>query len=140
MLFVNEDYELFHLVLFYLYTNRIHFITSEELAENSEIPSTGDAEGIYAIAHRLMVESLEKKALHFLQSTCTIQNITSRTFGTFAAGHKDPTKLYDAFFLEHWDEVKHLPEFEKFFVGLEDDPSEYVRVNTKFRHMMGARA
>lgn len=138
-IFVNEDFDLFHLVLFFLYTDRICFVTSHEAFSSHETPTTHDAEGIYAISHRLMVDSLAEKALHFMQSTTNLGNITARTFGRFANAYKDVQKWYDDYFMKHWDEIRRGPAFEKFFVGLESDPEEYIRVNTKFRGMITGR-
>src|SRR5579862_4647620 len=50
--YVDCDYELFHIVLFYLYTERILFTNSSDIVKKSDIPATTDAEGIYAISHR----------------------------------------------------------------------------------------
>ena len=139
ILFVDEDYDLFHLVLFYLYTDRVQFVTSLDSVAHPELPHTSNAEGVYAIAHRLMVRPLEHKAFHFMKSTSNINNITERTFCKFTSLHEEISKWYDTFFLEHWDQIQHLPEFEDYFVRLEDDHEEYVRVNVKFRKMMRGR-
>jgi hypothetical protein len=100
---------------------------------------TDAGEGIFAISRRLMVNSLAEKALHFIQSTTDIENITARTFGKFAAEHDDVGKWFDAYFIEHWSKIRHGEEFEDFFVKLESDPEEYIRVNTKFRKLIMER-
>jgi hypothetical protein len=135
---VDYDFELFHIVLFYLYTDRICFVASPDVTMDPEIPVTGDAAGIYDIATRLLVPSLQKKALHFLQCTLDVQNITARTFGSFATQHPELERLYDAYFMEHWEEIKKLPGCESFFVGLEGS-DEYIRANTKFRKFFRER-
>ena len=139
IIFVDEDFELFHLVLYFLYTSRICFVTTPEVEPNSDIPTTCDAEGIYSLSQRLMVDSLEKKALHFLQATCDLENISKRTFGRFAADHEEVGKWYDRYFISHWNEVRKGEEFERVFVELENDHEEYIRVNTKFRALIKDR-
>ena len=134
--YVDSDYELFHVVLFYLYTQRVCFTASPEIVENSDIPMTSDAEGVYAIARRLLLDHLSKKAFHFLQSTCTIHNITKRVFSNFAAAHEEVGRFYDGWFLERWNEVKNTEEFEDYFEEMEGNPGDYIRVNRKLRKMI----
>ena len=131
---IPDDFDLFHIILFYLYTDRICFTTTPK--KQFDIPVTNDAEGIYAIAHRLMLESLTSKALSFIEHTCTSQNITSRSFGTFALTHEPVGEVYDAFFMKNWDNIIQTEEFEEFFKEMENDPEEYIRVNTKLREMI----
>ena len=135
---INDDYDLFHIVLFFLYTDRVCFTTTPEECPG-DIPITDDAEGIYAIAHRLILDSLTSKAIHFLKSTCTIQNITERSFGKFVSVHESVGEVYDKYFMENWDEVIQSTEFEEFFKALEKDSKEYIRANSKLRKMMRSR-
>lgn len=109
------------------------------MAQDSSIPTTSDVEGIYAIADRLLLDSLMSKALHFLESTCSLQNITARAFGPFSASHDAVERLYDNYFIENWNKVIQTVEFESFFTDLEHDATEYIRVNTKLRMMMRSR-
>lgn len=132
---VDDDYDLFHIVLFYLYTDRICFTTTPEYTSMPDLPSTTDAEGVYAIAHRLMLDPLMAKALHFLESTSNVRNITARTFGGFAAIHDEVAKLYDDRFVALWSLVKHSSEWEEFFSELDEDTNESKRANAKFRVM-----
>jgi hypothetical protein len=136
---VDDDYDLFHIVLFYLYTDRICFTTTSEYTSKTDLPSTTDAEGVYAIAHRLMLDSLMAKALHFLESTSNVRNITARTFGGFGAIHEEVGKLYDEVFVGLWSLVKHSSDFEDFFAELDEDSAESKRANTKFRVMTANR-
>jgi hypothetical protein len=86
-----------------------------------------------------MVESLEKKAFHFLQATTNLENISSRTFGEFAAMNKQVGTWYDEYFMEHWTEIKRGEKFEQVFAQLEDDHEESLRVNKKFRAIIRRR-
>jgi hypothetical protein len=134
---IPDDFDLFHIILFYLYTDRICFTTTPE--KQFDIPVTDNAEGIYAIAHRLMLDSLVPKAIKFLDHTCTSRNITSRLFGTVATSYELVVEAYDAFFMKNWDAVIQTKEFEEFFKEMENDPEEYIRVNTKLREMIRSR-
>jgi hypothetical protein len=136
---ILDDFDLFHIILFYLYTDRICFTTMTETSQ-FDIPTTNDAEGIYAIAHRLMLDSLTVKALHFLESSCTPQNITARAFGKFGITHEVVGDVYDEYFMKHWDEVIQTKEFEGFFQAAENDAAESVRVNAKLRDMIRNRS
>jgi hypothetical protein len=130
---VKHDFEFFHLVLQYFYTKTFCFTTAPDIF-TSNVPTTIDAEGIYGIAYLLKIEPLEKKALHFLEATCNIDNITPRTFSRFAATHPNVGKLYDKYFMEHWDKVKCSKKFGEYFKDMNSEDSE--RVNRKFRDMM----
>jgi hypothetical protein len=132
---IEHNFELFHLVLQYFYTKTFCFITTPETFTISNVPTTIDAEGIYEIACRYKIEPLEEKALHFLEATCNIDNITSRAFSRFAEKHPNAGKLYDKYFMEHWDKVKCSTKFEKYFT----EKNSCGRVNTKFRNMMTGR-
>jgi hypothetical protein len=136
---IDYDYDLFHIVLFYLYTGRISFSTSTNpiVSCHPDIPFTINAEGIYATSHRLQLDSLDKKAFHFLKATCTVDNITSKVFSKFAEKHEMVGQMYDDYFLENWGTVKNCGEFARFFGDLEDgDFEEYKRVNRKFIDMV----
>lgn len=134
---IDHDYELFHIVLFYLYTGRIQFSTTPSSSLDPDLPYTCNAEGIYATSHHLQLSSLDKKAFHFLKATCTVDNITRKVFSKFAEKHAEVGTMYDEFFLENWGLVKVCGGFERFFEEIEEgDFEEYVRINRKFREMV----
>ena len=135
MIEVIDDFDLFHIVLFYLYTDRVYFSTTPETALVSGILATSNAETIYEIAHRLLLDSLTSKALHFLKSTCTPHNITARVFGSFASLHDDVGKLYNSYLMENWNQIVRTSEFKEFLSDLEEDSMEYIQL----RSMMHTR-
>ena len=96
---IIDDFDLFHAILYYLYADRICFLANHESTHLSSIPATSDAEGIYAIAHRLMLDKVTAKALHFLRSACTVRNITTRKFGKFASVHQAVGNVYHHYLL-----------------------------------------
>ena len=102
----------------------------------SETPTTSDAEGVYDISIKLKLESLAHKAFHFLQATTTIQNVTARAFAMFAVEHPEVGKWYDAYFLDHWDEIRKQKEHLEFMQHPGDDRN---RVMTKFYELFVAR-
>ena len=133
---VEDDFDLFHIILFYLYTDKICFTTRPDYTSSPDLPVTSDAEGIYAIADRLLIEPLSSKALHFLQSTCKTSNITARTFGTFASLHDAVGKLYDKYFMENLKRVLVTSEFDEFFRDkLVIGSPESERATEKYREM-----
>jgi len=136
-IFVQENFELFHLVLFYLYTEQITFVDSpSSISQISECNVVHEAEPVYAIAHRLMIDSLKEKAAHFLKATTNLGNISQRTFSRFALEHEALGAWYDEYFLEKWEDIKVREEFQGLFKDLADDMEEFVRVSTKFRQMI----
>jgi hypothetical protein len=108
------DFELLALVLRYLYTNAICFCTSDT-HDSSSVPTASEAkaEGIYALAVALNLEPLREKALHFLQATCNIKNIGSRTFSPFARENTEVGKVYESYLIRNWKEVLNTGEFAK---------------------------
>jgi hypothetical protein len=139
-LFIHDNYHLFRLILIYIYTARISFTTPDFPSDTAfEIPTTSDAEGIYAIAHRLGLESLQAAAFHFLKSTTNLDNISERTFGAFACKHEAVGIWYDQWFLNKFENIKRLHNFEDVFVSREGDEKEYIRVSTKYRKMISSR-
>jgi len=140
---LDYDYELFHIVLFYIYTSRIIFSTSPDpdSSPDPDIPVTDNAEGIYDTSHRLKLASLEKKAFHFLKATCTVSNITRKVFSKFAEKHERVGEMYDEFFLRNWRSVMGCTEYNDFWEDLEKgDFVELVRVSKKFREMVRRRS
>jgi hypothetical protein len=137
---ITDDFHLFHALLFYLYTDQICFSTDPDCSGLVDIPTISDAEGMYALSHRLLFDSVTSKAQQFLQTTCTIQNITAREFGSFAQLYAPIGAIYHDFFMRDWDNVVKTKEFEQFFAELEEGSADYVRVHTKLRGMIRDRA
>lgn len=131
---VQDDYDLFKIILFYLYTGTVQFTTFPEIcSEENDIPTTANIVGLYAIADRLVLDDLSTKAAKFLGDTCTVRNITARAFSKFAATYEAVQKVYDEYLLGHWEDIIGGPEFEEFFRDAEDDQEEFIRINTKLR-------
>ena len=133
-----DDYRLFHTILYYLYTDRICFTTDLENCHSGPY-ATDDAEGIYAIAHRLLISPLLDKAIKFLADTCSPQNITARAFGRVAATYEAIGKTYQSYLLKHWNEVIKDPSFEEFFAEVEGDQQQSQRVNALLRELVRSR-
>jgi hypothetical protein len=136
---MDDDCDVVHNVLYYLYTNTVRFSTATitETDNTPSLPALCNAEDIYALAHRLDLADLQSKALHFLKLTCTIRNITERDLSSFAALYEQVGAVYDEYFKANWQEVQKTDEFEKYFVELEHegDNKETFRVFKKFREL-----
>jgi len=104
---ITDDFDLFHALLFYLYTDRICFTASPESfrGEFGDCPLISDGEGMYALAHRLLFDSITSKALSFLTTTCNIQMITASVFGSFGSLHEAVGRVYYNYFMENWSQV-----------------------------------
>ena len=134
---VTDDYDIFRVVLFYIYTDTIVFTSS---ISSSTVPgnvsSPADADHLYVIAHRLLLDSLCNKVQHYLYSTCTPENISARLLGGFAATYPEMGKAYDRYFLRNWEQVMMAPGLELYFRALEEDPAEYIRASIKLRSLI----
>jgi hypothetical protein len=138
---MTDDYDVVHNILYYIYTNRITFSTllPEQTSQTtSGEPRICDAEGIYELAHRLDLASLQSKAVGFLRKSCNIRNITSRVFSEFASIYEEVGVIYDDYFRKHWGGVRETTEFKQYFSDMEQqyDSREVNRIFTKFRQLM----
>ena len=135
---MEDDFDVVHNVLYYIYTNRITFSTSEDLSSKPAMPRNCDAEEIYALAHRLELENLQTKTLRFLKSTCNVRNITTRVLSKFAMLYEDVGKAYEDYFKEHWRQIRGTTKFREYFSAVEEkgDLTEIRRVHKRFRELM----
>jgi hypothetical protein len=138
---ITDDFDLFHALLFYVYTDKICFTADPESfrGEFGNCHLISDGEAMYALAHRLLFDSITSKALVYLQTTCNIHKITACVFGSFGTLHEAVGTIYYNYFMGNWSQVIKTPEFEKVFDKLKEDPAEYIRVNSKFRDMVRTR-
>ena len=140
---MEEDFDVVHNILYYIYTNRIIFSTivpspkdSDPLNEFTITPGCSDTkvgpkvqprvidtEDIFALAHRLDLVDLQNLALAFLGKTCDFINITSRVFSHFAAKHEEVAQVYDAYFRKAWSSIVLLysKEFKEYFAMMEEE-------------------
>jgi hypothetical protein len=135
---MTEDFDVVHNVLYYVYTNRITFSTvaSDEPQSDANQPNVCDAEDIFALAHRLDLEDLKKKALEFLGRSCTLRNITSRVFGQSASLYDEVGKVYEDYFKGNWAMIRDSAEFKNYIPLLEEsDPAEITRIFRRFREL-----
>lgn len=135
---IEDDYDLFYAILYYIYTNQIIFSTDLTMGPVGLGRRLCDAEDIYAIADRMFLNDLRLKALDFLSRTCTVENITGRLFGNFADLHKDVKETYAVYFQGNFRNIKESIEHQRFFEKLEaeGDWDEIVRVFNQYRKVM----
>jgi hypothetical protein len=133
---VDDDFDLFHNILYYIYTDRI--ILATDLAFKPETgPTLCKAEDIYAIADRMLLDTLQEKVLDFLVFCRTAEDITAHLFSQFAFLYPLVAKRYATFFKKNWSLVKNTAEFDEFFKeNLQEDADEILRVNERFRELM----
>ena len=137
---MEDDFDVVHNVLYYMYTNGITFsnVTSENSSSKPGLPRICDAEDIYALAHRLELKNLQNKTHRFLKSTCNVRNITARVFSEFAELYEDVGETYESYFKDHWEDIRGTTEFNKYFSVVEEkeDLTEIRRVYGRFRELM----
>lgn len=132
---IDYDFRLFQLVLRYLYTNSICFLTSSSTCVDPNVPATKDVEGVYKIAKALEIEPLRDKAMHFLIASCTVNNISGRAFSIFAKEHSEVSEVYDAYLLKHYAEVIESDEFKEIYDS-EGDAEESRWIKSKILRLM----
>lgn len=135
--YTDDDFELLHNILYYLYTDHITFGIEADSIPSPCLPKICEVEDIYMAADRMFLEELKQKALHFLKLSCTPGNITSRVMSKFAELHGEIATMYGEYFRKNWDRIKGTIEFNQFFKTLNDkDLNEILRVYTKFQELM----
>ena len=139
---MEDDFDVVHNILYYLYTGKIYFCTESQPSYREMFylnsPKICDAEEIYALAHRLELNTLQMKALSFLRLSCNPRNITTRVFGAYASVYEEMGKVYKDYFRKNSSEIHAMAEFEGYFRELEEiaEREEIVRVNKRYRELM----
>ena len=133
---IDDDFDLFHNILYYIYTDCINFSSDLTWSDGVHSPNLCSPEDIYTLADRLLLDGLKAKALKFLKLTCTVTNITPRIMSKFADLHEDVANMYDSYFQSNWGAIKCTKEFEQFFDNMDGDCEELARVFEKFRKLM----
>jgi len=120
---VDDPFDLFHTILHYIYSKRITFVNNLDIVlsgrQARKSPKLCSAEDIYAIADRLLLDDLKRKALDFLEQTCTGENIVARTFGELASLYPEVRVMYAKRFFKNKDVVNDPEEVRKFFAALQ---------------------
>ena len=127
---IDDDFDLFHNILYYIYTDCIRFSSYLTLSEGLHLPNICAPEDIYTLADRLLLDGLKAKALKFLQLTCTVTNITPRIMSKFADLYEDVATMYGSYFRSNWETIKCTTEFEQFF---DDMDCEYEEISEGVR-------
>ena len=127
-----------HNILFYLHTDIISFSTDLTCEPPSDRPKLCDAEEIYAMADRLLLDDLKTKAFEFLKLTCDIRNITRRAMGKYATIYPDLGEMYAAYYRKNLAEVRSTKEHDEFFAERESEPdaTELVQLIRRYREIM----
>src|SRR5438270_5664110 len=140
---IQEDFDLFHTALYYIYTGRIAFSTDLQI-ETPAIrgPKFCAAEDIYAVADMMLLDDLKSKALDFLLLTCTVENITERVLSDFAHTFKDVKDRYLKWFGDRWTEVRDSQVYNTLFDVLESDEEydkeQVAELFRRYREVMRA--
>jgi hypothetical protein len=135
---VEDDFDLLHNVLYYLYTDQISFATDLTYEPpEKHLPKLSPAEDIYAMADRLLLDELKAKAFDFLDRTCTVENITARIFSKFSMLYKEIGDIYVTYFCNNWEQVKTAKAYEEFFVEKEEaDTNDFIEFFRRYRVLM----
>jgi hypothetical protein len=125
-------FDLLVLVLRYLYTHSVCFGMSDT-PDSTSVPTVLEAnvEGVYELAVFLKLQPLREKALHFLTATCSIENISCRTFSAFARNNAEVGEIYESYILRNWKHVLSTGDIQK-VVEAEQNPKLQKGILKKF--------
>ena len=134
----EEDFNLLHTILYYLYTDRITFGSPVDTQISDNLPNLCSTEEIYMASDRMHLEELKSKALKFLKLSCTPQNITSRIVSKFAELHEEVADVYTEYFKKNWQVIKNMDDFKRYVKNdpAKDDLDEVVRITIKLLVLM----
>jgi hypothetical protein len=132
----EDDFDLLHNILYYIYTDRITFGTNLKATHGTTHPKLCSAEDIYMTADRMFLIELKNKALNFLKLSCTTDNIATRVMSKFSELHQEVHESYAECFRKDWDRLKGRKEFDRLFDVVNDDLDEVLRINSRFRELM----
>lgn len=136
---MEEDFDVVHNVMFYLYTDTIILSnTPNDAPESHKLPKVCDTEAIYALAHRLQLETLQTKILQFLEWTCEPSNIGPRALGKFASIYEEVGTIYGDYFKKHWSKFRDMPEFKEYLAKVQrsEDKAEAGRIFNRYRELV----
>jgi hypothetical protein len=93
---------------------------------------------IYAVADRLLLDELTKKAFDFLKLTCSVENITARTMSKFERLYQEVGDMYATYYGENWKQVKTTAAHKEFFTkrDLESEVEEIIALFSRYRVVM----
>jgi hypothetical protein len=93
---IEEDFNLYQRVIYYIYTGRITLDTDFAYVRNH-----CHAERVYHIADKLLLDTLKVKAPDFLYRTCTADYILYLLFSPLALLHKDVRRKYQEWLFDY---------------------------------------
>lgn len=126
---VQEDFDLFHNILHYIYQGRITFASDLKfLCENHpKHPNRSNVEDIYAIADRMLLDDLKLRAGNFLYHSCTIENIMDRLASPTV--RPDVAQIYQEYFLNNFKSIEqHSKRFKELLNDQEQDAELRIAV------------
>ncbi len=119
---VEEDFDLFHNILHYIYQGRITFASDLSfLWENHpKRPKRSNVEDIYAIADRMLLNDLKRRAGMFLYHSCSIENIMDRLANPSV--RDDVMQIYQGYFLDNFESIeRNSKRFKEMFSNSQGD-------------------
>lgn len=131
---VDDDFNLFHNILYYIYFDYISFAPGlHDLP--SELPEVCDVEEVYSVADRFILPDLKKKVLNYLSTHCDVEEFFFRVM-TAEGHHKVAADLmYEEYCLENWDKIRSSQSLGS-LLQKHDDDEELVYFYQWFGRMM----
>lgn len=136
---LEEDFDLLHTILFYIYTDRISFAGDVDASRwgaiDPAMPKPCKVDDILYTAGLLGMDKLGDKARTFIYRSCTAENITERLF---AKTSRDISRIYVSFYCNNWDKIKRSRSDEQYFEEREakDDLTSLVDLFKRYRQLM----
>jgi hypothetical protein len=121
---MNDDFDMFHNILYYIYYDYISF-SKPGLTDckSSDTPKVCDVVDLYTIAHRLMLDNLQRKATEFVRANWSFNMFLLYIIG-FERSQDTNTaaqELFESYCSTNWNHIKVSESFRSLLEKDEDD-------------------
>jgi hypothetical protein len=130
---VNDvDFITMHNILYYLYTGCVNLHFRGKKTGPSGYPEPADPFSLYRAANMYMLEELETRCCHYLQSTLHPENLVERLFDTPECAHHDRIRnMYLEYLKKNFESIKKTEDWEEMWLGMKDCSEEQVAYKSR---------
>ena len=128
----DVDFTTMHNILYYLYTGRVNLHFREKKLGPSGYPQPADPFLLYRAANMYMLEELENRCCHYLQSTLHPENLVERFFDNPECAHHGRIhNMYLEYLKKNFESIKKTEDWQDMWLGMKDCSEEQVEYKSR---------
>jgi hypothetical protein len=128
----DVDFITMHNILYYLYTGRVNLHFREKKPAPSGYPQPADPFLLYRAANMYMLEELENRCCHYLQSTLHPENLVERFFDNPECAHHGRIhNMYLEYLKKNFESIKKTEDWQDMWLGMKDCSEEQVEYKSR---------